>query len=242
MDSGFYAACAGLVARTQALDLVANNLANTSTAGYRGQREVFRQVLAGAVPSGELNRAVNAFGVLSGASTDFEQGSLQRTDNPYDFGIEGSGFFAIETAAGTRFTRAGDFHLRPDRTLVNNAGDPVLGDQGTIRVPEGKLSVSADGTLSINGAIAGRLKLVEFPHGTELTPAGSATYAAPLAAATDSKTSSLRQGMLESSNVDGVSAAVGLIRIQRNAETLQRALSLFHNEFNRIAAEELPRV
>ena len=64
MDSGFYAACAGLVARTQALDLAANNLANVSTSGYRGQHELFRQVFAGALPSGELNRAVNAFGVL----------------------------------------------------------------------------------------------------------------------------------------------------------------------------------
>jgi len=242
MDSGFYAACAGLVARTQALDLAANNLANVSTSGYRGQHELFRQVFAGALPSGELNRAVNAFGVLSGASTDFAQGSLQKTDNPYDFAIEGSAFFSIETPAGTRFTRAGGFHLRPDRTLVNNDGDPVLGEQGPLRIPDGKLCVSADGTLSINGAIAGRLKLVEFPQGTELTPAGSASYAAPLAAAVESKTSSLRQGMLEGSNVDAVSAAVGLIRIQRNAETLQRALSLFHNEFNRIAAEELPRV
>jgi flagellar basal-body rod protein FlgF/flagellar basal-body rod protein FlgG len=231
-----------LVARTQALDLAANNLANTSTTGYRGQHELFRQVMAGTNPAGQLNRAVNAFGVLSGASTDFSQGSLQKTDSPLDFAIEGTAFFGIETGSGTRYTRAGDFHLTPDRTLVTTAGDPVLGEQGPLRIPSGKLMVSADGTLSIDGAIAGRLKLSEFPQGTEFTPVGNGYYSAPQGAATPTTKSSVRQGMVEGSNVDAVSAAVGLIKTQRNAETLQRALSLFHNEFNRIAAEELPRV
>jgi flagellar basal-body rod protein FlgF len=189
-----------------------------------------------------LNRATNAYGILSGAATDFTQGSLQKTENHFDFAIEGKGFFAVETSGGIRYTRAGDFHIRPDRTLVNAAGDPVLGEQGPIRVPEGKLMTSSDGTFSIDGAIAGRLRLVEFPQDTELTPVGNACYSAPQAAVRPATSSSVRQGMVEGSNVEGVSAAVGLIKTQRSAETLQRALSLFHSEFNRIAAEELPRI
>ena len=242
VDSGFYAACAGLISRTQALDLAANNLANTSTTGYRGQREVFRQLYAGIVPSGSLNLAVNAYGVIGSAATDLTQGSLQRTDNPLDFAIEGDAFFAVQTSEGIRYTRAGDFHLRSDRTLVTSANDVVLGDQGPMRIPEGKLTVSDDGTLSIDGAIAGRLRTVEFAAGTEFTPVGKSYYSAPRVAGRNATGSAVRQGMIEQSNVSPVSAAVGLITTQRHAESLQRALSLFHNEFNRIAAQELPRV
>ncbi|MGE5111455.1 MAG: flagellar hook-basal body protein [Acidobacteriaceae bacterium] len=242
MDSGFYAACAGLIARMQALDLAANNLANSGTAGYRGQREVFRQMMAGLTPAGALNRAVNSYGVMGDSMTDFAQGPLQRTDNPFDFAIEGQAMFAVSTTEGTRYTRAGDFHLGADRTLLTRAGDPVLGEQGPLRIPEGKLTVSDDGTLSINGAVAGRLRIVDFDARTKLSPVGDTYYAAPAAAAKPSKSSTVRQGMVEGSNVQALSAAVSLIGLQRHSESLQRALSLFHNEFNRIAAQDLPRI
>ncbi len=241
MDSGFYAACAGLVARTQALELAANNLANASTTGYRAQKEVFRQVIAGQRNGTALNRAVNSFGVVGGTRTDLRQGNLERTGDALDLGIEGPGFFAVESSAGTQYTRDGNFQIRADRILVTADGRAVLGDQGPIRVPEGTPSVSDDGTLSLGGALAGRLRIVEFPPGVELTPAGSGYFTAPAAAALRAQRSAVRQGMLESSNVDAVSAVVSLIALQRHAESMQRTLSVFHNEFNRIAAEELPR-
>lgn len=150
--------------------------------------------------------------------------------------------FAVSTSEGTRYTRAGDFRLGSDRTLLTGAGDPVLGEQGPIRIPEGKVTVSDDGTLSINGAVAGRLRIVDFDARTMLTPVGDTYYAAPLAAAKQSKSSTVRQGMVEGSNVQALSAAVSLIALQRHSESLQRALSLFHNEFNRIAAQDLPRI
>ncbi len=242
MDSGFYAACAGLVARTQSLELAANNLANSSTTGYRRQQETFRQVFAGQAPIGVLNRAVNAFGVLGNPTTDFAQGSLQKTGSPFDFAIEGRAFFAVQTPAGVRYTRDGSFHLAADRTLLTAAGDPVLGDQGPIRLPEGEPSVSADGSVSVDGALAGRLRLIEFAPGADLVPAGNAYYTSAGAAAGAAKDAQVRQGMLENSNVRPVEAAVSLIAIQRHAEMLNRTLSIFHNQFNRIAASELSRV
>ena len=242
MDSGFYAACAGLVARSQSLDLAANNLANASTPGYRAQQETFRQLLSGPTAVSSLNRAVNSYGILGNPLTDFAQGNLQKTANPLDFAIEGTAFFAVRTSAGIRYSRDGNFHLGGDRTLLTSAGDTVLGDQGPIRLPEGEVSVSSDGTISVGGALAGKLQLAEFAAGTEFTPAGNAYYTAPVAAAKPSQTSQVRQGMLEDSNVQPVAAAVSLIAIQRHAESLQRALSVFHNQFNRIAVEDLPRV
>lgn len=95
MDSGFYAACAALMARSQALDLVANNLANTSTPGYRGQQNIFRSFLATASghPGSKLNQAVNDFGISGGSQMDLTQGNLEHTGNDLDFAVQGPGIF-----------------------------------------------------------------------------------------------------------------------------------------------------
>jgi len=113
MDSGFYAACAGLRAQGQALDVAAQNVANVSTAGFRGQQASFQMLLALSRPaaSNPLNAAINNFGVLEGSHLDLGSASLQTTGNPLDVGIEGNGFFAIQTPQGTRYTRNGSFRV-----------------------------------------------------------------------------------------------------------------------------------
>ena len=115
MDSGYYAACAGLAAPTQALELVANNLANLGTAGYRGQRAIFRSLLAGngSVLSNPMNAAVNNFGVLGGSRIDPASGSLTLTGNPMYLAVAGKGFSVIQSAAGTLYTGNGGFHRTP---------------------------------------------------------------------------------------------------------------------------------
>src|ERR1700757_5267385 len=108
MDSGYYAAMTGLVARSQALDKAASNLANTQTPGYRAEREYFRSVLLGpdALDS-QLGKTVNNYGLLGGDRLNLAQGPLQQTGNPLDLAIEGQGFFQIQTASGLRYTRDG---------------------------------------------------------------------------------------------------------------------------------------
>ncbi len=127
MDSGFYAACAGLRAQSQALEVSAHNLANVNTAGFRGQQTTFQSLLAVANPTVPtvLNLATNNFGVLEGSHLDLTAGTLQHTGNPLDLGIEGAGFFAIQTAGGTRYTRNGSFRVASSRELVTASGDPV---------------------------------------------------------------------------------------------------------------------
>jgi flagellar basal-body rod protein FlgF len=117
-----------------------------------------------------------------------------------------------------------------------------MGETGAIRVPAGALSISPDGPLSVNGAVAGKIRLAEFPPETKLISEGGSLVAAPDGSAQAAARSAIRQGTLESSNVNGVSAVVTLIGVQRQAEMLERAMSLFHGEFNRIASQELPRV
>src|ERR1700739_3249833 len=99
MDSGYYAAMTGLVARTQALDTAAANLANAQTPGYRAEREYFRSVLLGPdSKDSHLGQAANRFGVLGGDQLSMTQGPMEETGNPLDLAILGSGFFAIQTA------------------------------------------------------------------------------------------------------------------------------------------------
>ena len=244
MDSGFYAACTALMARSQALDLVANNLANTSTPGYRGQHNLFRSILAAA--SGQLgsnlNLAINDYGILGGSQVDLSQGNLEHTGNDLDLAIQGQGFFKVQTVNGPYYTRDGNFRVSAQGQLITAEGDPVLGENGLIHIVGGPVNISPDGTVSVNGAVTGKIKVVEFPAGTALESVGKTYYSAPAKTETAATGSSITQGMLESSNVNPVTSAVELVTVQRYAEMMQRALSLFHSEFNRIASDELPKV
>jgi flagellar basal-body rod protein FlgF/flagellar basal-body rod protein FlgG len=244
MDSGYYAACAGLAAQTQALELVANNLANLGTAGYRGQHATFRSLLAGGgiVARNSLNAAINDFGVLGGSRTDLTTGSLTATGNPLDLGIAGSGFFLVQSPGGVLYSRNGSFHTTPAGQLMTAQGDAVLGEQGPITLPNGAVTVSSDGTVSVDGNVVDRLRVAEFSPDTNLEAVGNALYAAPAGSALPAAASSIRQGMLEDSNVSPVEGVVQLISIQRDAEMMQRALSLFDTQFNQTATQDLPKV
>jgi flagellar basal-body rod protein FlgF len=206
LSSGFYAACAGLRAQTQALELIAGDVANISTTGYRGQQPLFGSLLASAhgESSNPLNRAINDFGVLEGSRTDLSSGNLEKTGNPLDLAIEGKGFFAIQTRAGILYTRNGNFQISPHGQLTTNAGDLVLGEQGRA-VGNSYYSATAKG----------------------LRPAAD---------------SSIRQNMLEGSNVNSVQAVVALIAVQRHAEMLERAMSMFATNLDHIAANDLPKI
>ena len=179
MNTGLYAACAGLLARTQALDLAANNLANVNTGGYKGQVPSFGSLLAG-TPENLSNtslRAVNEFGVLTSSRLDLQQGPVDRTGNDLDFAIQGGGYFAVQTPQGARlYTRNGAFHINAKGQLATADGSLVLGAQGPILLPPGKVAVSANGTISVDGAVAGQLLVVDFPSGAELTPQGAASF------------------------------------------------------------------
>lgn len=244
MDSGFYAACTALMSKTQALESVANNLANVNTSGFRSERNQFSSVLANASVTGSspLNLAVNNYGVLGGTRLDLSQGSLEKTGNDLDFAIDGSGFFVVQTNSGRMYTRNGNFQVAANGQLITPAGDPVLGEKGVINVSGGKVHVGPDGTISLNGAVAGRLKVVDFSSSTQLAAVGKTYYSAPASAELEAKQATVQQGVIESSNVNPMSSAVELINVQRQAEMMERALSFFNSDLDKTATEDLPRV
>lgn len=244
MSSGYYAACAGLIARTTSLDTIANNLANTSTPGFRASHNVFSSMLATTSDSelSMLNQDANDYGVLSGSRLDTTQGALTPTGNALDFAMEGPGYFEVQTATGTAYTRGGNFRVSPQGQLITNAGDPVLGDNGPITIVGQPVSVSNDGTISSNGAISGRLRMVEFPASVAIKSAGGTYYSAPAGSAATATNSQVRQGMLESSNVNPVTSVVELIQAQREVESMRRVLTMYHTEIDKTATQELPHV
>lgn len=245
MNSGLYGACAGLMARTQALDTIAANIANSSSTGFRGQQDVFGTVLAEAsshARMSNLNRATNAFSQMAGVQTDDTQGVIMTTGNDLDVAIKGAGYFKVKTASGIVYTRNGHFQISPEGKLTTEAGDPVLGEGGEIALGKGNIAISADGTISSGGAISGKLSLVTFAPGTVLTNNGGANYAAPQTAEMRATGATVEQGALEGSNVSPIEGVVQLISAQRATESMRHAITLIDSEMDRTAVQDLARV
>ncbi len=251
MDSGIYAAYTGLLARTQALDIAANNLANAGTAGFRAQRDYFSGVLAGSVDknpetASQVGQSVNGFGVLGGNRLDLGQGEIRATGNPLDLALEGQGFFAIKTTNGIRYTRDGAFSRSASGVLQTAQGEPVLDpNQKPITVPTGTIYVSPDGSISVStsdgSVIVGRVGAFDFTEKSVLTAEGANRFSAT-GAKTVPASASIEQGAVEGANEDAVHGTMQLVLVQRQAEMMQKALSVFNNDFDKTASEDLPRV
>ena len=158
------------------------------------------------------------------------------TGNDLDLAIEGSAYFKVQTRTGPAYTRNGAFQVSTTGQLTTASGDTVLGESGPIQLPRGKVGVSPDGTISVDGALAGKLKLVTFAAGTRPTSHGTAYYAAPAAAEQPATNVAVRQGSLESSNVSPVEGMVQLISAQRAAESMRHVLSMLDGEMDKTAA------
>ncbi|MGH9325406.1 MAG: flagellar basal-body rod protein FlgF [Terriglobia bacterium] len=253
MYSGYYAAVTGLVAKFDALDLIANNLANVNTTGYKAQEEFYRTLTAtmGNGNVSPLNRAVNDYGVLGGAATNFATGPIQATGNPLDIALEGKGFIVAKTSAGDRYTRDGSLHVNASGILSTSEGDPVMGlipkpkgkpGEGPIKVPQGAISISPGGVISVNGSLAGQLKLVQFAPGTRLQTEGNGYFSAPAVDEQPAANPGVRQGSLESSNVNAMGEMVSLILLQRETQMLQTAISTFDHTFDDSMISSVPIV
>jgi flagellar basal-body rod protein FlgF/flagellar basal-body rod protein FlgG len=251
MDSGIYAAYTGLLARTQALDTAANNLANAGTNGFRAQRDTFRGVLASGFSYDQIDRGqagsqvgdgVNSFGVMGGSLMDLGQGTVVPTGNALDLALSGPGFFAIQTANGIRYTRDGSFLKSPDGQLQTQQGEPVLDAQmQPITLPTGVVEVSGNGTVSVDAAVVGTVGLFDI-SGTSLTMEGSNRYAAAAGVTPAAADATVKQGAVEGSNMDAVHGTMQLILLQRQAEMMQKALGVFSNDFDKTAVEQIGRV
>lgn len=205
----------------QEMQVVANNLANASTTGYKSDRAIFTEFLVstGGGPDTSLS-----MGGLGGHIFKFGQGSLNFTGGQFDLAIQGEGFFVVETEQGARLTRAGHFQLSADGRMVDARGNAVMGAGGnaiTLPPEATSVSISADGTLSANGEVIGQIGVVR-PEGAVQRDSNS-YFSAP-EGYTGMTEVHIVQGALEQSNVSPVLEVARMIEVQRAYEAGQAIL------------------
>jgi len=233
MIRGLYVSADGMLAQTIKQDVLAANLANVSTPGFRKDTSAihgFRHVLsdeAGVIAAEYPTQLEWQQPLFLGitARTDYSPGPLEQTGNPCHLALDGDGFFAVETPTGTAYTRAGSFTLASDGTLATSQGYPVLGDSGPLQVSGRSLVVGSDGQVTVDGKAVDRLKIVAFADPTRLEKAGASLFTAPVAVQPTDSQAAVRQGFLEGSNVNAVEQMVAMITGLRAFEANQRAIA-----------------
>jgi flagellar basal-body rod protein FlgF len=238
MPGGVYSALSAMRIRLDDLDRLAADLANTETAGYKTERtstEEARRAFQTALDA--------AIDVTRGAGkTDFRTGTITSTGRDLDMAIEGKGFFEIQTPAGLRYTRGGNFVRDTDGRLTTADGHAVMGAAGEITLPVGPLTVMNDGNLRVGQVIAAKLKVVEFANEADATrETGTRFRAADGVTPTESTTARVFGGMLEHSNASVVERIATMTTVMRSFEGLQKGISVLMNEIDGRAIAELGR-
>jgi len=227
MLKGIYDAASGMLPQIVRQDVVANNLANAGTAGFKREL-VFSQEFTKAQQK-TLNKQVDWEKVqITGVTIDFSQGPIERTGNSLDLAIDGDAFFVISTPSGEMFTRCGNFALSPDGELVTSDGYAVLSETGEISVPGSQFVVDSQGQMTVEGKPVGTLRLVSFAQPYPLRRAAPGLFA-PVAGApapTQPENFVVIQGALERANVNLINEMVQMIESYRHFETAQRMVQI----------------
>lgn len=232
-----------LIGLERKLDVLARNVANANTAGFRSRELSFREYLK---PEKEVDENGKKERPSSLVDSRFQfnnasQGALQPTGNPLDLAIHGEGYFVVRTAQGDRYTRAGTLTVDGSGRIVTLAGEPVLGKNGPLQVPQndGEVSVAADGTVSTKRTVVGQLRVVSFTNPKLLQPAGEnllRTDQSPFNLAPGQVR--LTSGALEKSNVETTREMSRLAEIVRSYELVGRLLknSQAADDLNKLAS------
>jgi flagellar basal body rod protein FlgG len=236
MDPGYYVAAGSLKARSFQLDVVANNLANAATVGYKPDQPFFA-VFNKAAGSGRqlpLTGYLNDGVVFAETGVVTEQGSLKATGRSLDVAIQGNAFLSIQTPAGDRVTRDGRLQLGVDGQLEAMDGNPVLGKNGQpIRVDpkNGNISISGDGTVQQQNQTLGQLDLKAYEKPGALRRMGALRFD-PTGATDAPVKATVTQGHLEESSVDSASTMIEMIRLNRLFEMSMKVASTLTNDLD----------
>ena len=243
MDNAMYVALSRQMTLQRELNIVANNIANVDTTGFKVEGTMVKTDPATGAMMADGPPSLK-FVIDDGVTRDFTQGTLRQTDGAFDLGIEGQGFFRIQTASGERFTRDGRFTLSPEGKLTTQDGDAVQGESGEITVnPElGAVSIAVDGTVSQGANKVGKIDVVTFDDLASLSKTGDNQFRNTSNLQPQPATAArVHQGMLEGSNVNSVLQVTRLIEISRAYESMARTIEN-SAELSRRSVERLGRV
>ena len=224
MDNSLLVSLSQQLAAFRAMDVIANNLANVSTPGFKREAAKFEELVMKVRPSEEQKGTQSvSFVKDAGILRDSSQGNVEITGATYDVAIAGKGFFSVQTPAGMRYTRDGHFSLDANGNLVTSQGYQVQGDGGAITITpnDGEISIAPDGTISsvvrgVGNQLA-KLKVVDFASSDGLTKQGSNLYSTSQTPNTPANVN-VRQGALEASNVQPVIEISHMIEVMRAYE------------------------
>ena len=240
MIRGLYTSALGMETQMKKMDVVTNNIANADTTGFK------RDIVVTQSFSEELMKRLNysagleapkaVGGVRQGVFvnnvfTDFSPGNLEITNNSLNLAISGDGFFSVGVANADgdlveHFTRNGAFSLSSERVLQTLDGNPVIGQNGIITLPEGEFTIDSGGNIFINGEFADKILMSNVEDKTTLRKVGSDLYAMTEESAAAGFNGQVMQGFLEKSNVNSVREMVDMIALSRVYEANQRAVTL----------------
>ncbi len=231
MDNTSYVALSRQLTLERQMSVVAGNIANMNTAGFKTEHLLFEEVLERAGKPGRV-----AFVQDVGLIRDLGPGPLETTGNPLDLAINGEGYFTVETPNGPRYTRSGHFSLNGDGAVITTGGHPLLDDAGApIQLPPGSgaISIARDGTISTADGIAGRIGLVRFADETRLGREGDSLLVTdqqpePVAGP------DIAQGRLERSNVQPILEMTRMMETVRAFQNTQRLLETHHEMVRRV--------
>lgn len=244
MMQSIYTPMSGALAQEKVLSIIANNLANMNTAGFKGDTVTFKLLEPQpeknyATPLPPANFKVNfedvmplrgnefAYVGVADVQRDLTQGPAVNTGNRTDLMIEGKGFFEINTPDGPRYTRSGNFNLSPEGILVTPSGHPVLGERGAIAMKSGEFEINRRGEVYQNNTFIDRIQLHAFKNDVALERVGNNYFY--FGGAPDEKTilkdPVMSQGMLEGSNVSAIKNLTAMIVAHRSYEAYQKTIS-----------------
>lgn len=242
MDKLSIVAASGLRSRLEALDVLANNLANSATSGYKADSELYGTYAGQAE---EMKGATQSLPDIKDRWTNFQQGTLEFTGNPQDVAIAGEGFFTAKSPTGLLYTRDGHMKVAKDGSLTNSDGYAMVDGSGKsiTLVATQSFEITKDGQVRQGGQPVGQLTVMKFPKPDALEKTGYSYFKANEASgkpepATDSE---VHQGKIEASNVAPAESAVRLVSLMRQAEFLQRAI-VMGADMGKRAIEEVGKV
>jgi flagellar basal-body rod protein FlgF len=234
------------------MDVVANNVANVNTNGFKADRSLFEEYLRSGAHEDNFARSDRRVSFVQDRSTfhDFAPGNTEQTRNPLDVAIDGTGFLVVQTPAGERYTRDGGLQINNQGQLVNASGYQVLGTSGPIvfQPTDKQVNIASDGNVTVLegtgriDSVRGKLRMVSFTDAQKLLKEGSNIYSAGagVAAQPDLK-STVRQGFIEKSNVNSVTEMSRMIEITRTYTQIS-ALLQQQSDLHKSAIEKLADV
>lgn len=228
MENSLYVGLSRQMVLSRAMEMVANNVANVNTAGYRAQNPLFEEYISKERYAKDSLSMVYDMGQYD--TTD--PGTIQFTGNPYDVSLQGPGFISMLSPSGdVQYTRAGNFTVNNNNELVNSAGFRVSGPGGNaIGIPAGaqEVVITDQGEVSADGNIVGRIGVVEFENVQDLKPQGNGLYSSETPGRPATETI-VKQGSLEGSNVNAIQETTRMITILRSYQSTMKMMQDEHD-------------